>query len=119
MLTLQEIYKATGNFDEDEDDMAPFILCSDVFFWGCADGESLLEEDIPEYEACLEAVEGDHHTAALLYCSRRRHMRPQGAYYTLIPKRFWYLFDAAGPERETGFGNPCAPGEYHPENQAQ
>lgn len=54
--------------------------------------------------------------AGALYAARRRGLRPQGACY---PKdtRLWHLFDQCGPEREVGFGNPFAPGEYDPQSE--
>lgn len=47
-----------------------------------------------------------------LFAARVRGMRPQGAAYTFYPPETWPLFDACGPEREIGFGNPYRPGEY-------
>lgn len=40
-----------------------------------------------------------------------RKERPQGACYP-SNKDLWPLFDACGPEKPTGFGNPYKPGEY-------
>ena len=42
----------------------------------------------------------------LLYCARKRKMRPQGAMYKTIPKTLWHLFDVCGEEREMNMGNP-------------
>lgn len=47
---------------------------------------------------------------SLLFSARSRGMRPQGAYYKLFPRDTWELFDACGPEREVGVGNPYVPG---------
>lgn len=47
-----------------------------------------------------------------LFAARVRGMRPQGACYKGYPKDLWPLFDACGPERETGMGNPHAAEEY-------
>ena len=44
-----------------------------------------------------------------LFCARIRKMRPQGACYAYYDKKDWHLFDACGPERECGFGNPMTP----------
>lgn len=49
---------------------------------------------------------------AELFAARVREMRPQGACYKGYPKDLWPLFDACGPERETGMGNPHAAEEY-------
>jgi hypothetical protein len=44
--------------------------------------------------------------AELLFACRSRNSRPQGAIYKRISKALVPLFDACGPERMTGFGNP-------------
>lgn len=47
-----------------------------------------------------------------LFAARSRKMRPQGAAYKVrYPEELWGLFNAAGPEREVGLGNPRKPGE--------
>lgn len=99
---------------------ALMVTCSDQFFWGSADCEVVTSDNLSALEATLEELQnedGDEEYAPLLWVARQRHMRLQGAAYTYIPERLWPLFDAAGPERETGLGNPCAPGEYKPERQ--
>lgn len=93
----------------------PCINCNDVFFWGCADDEDINDETLPLYHKALDDCSQNHGTAAMLYCARIRKERPQGAIYSCIPKEFWSLFDACGPEKETGFGNPYKPGEYDDE----
>lgn len=86
-----------------------FINCNDVFMWGCSDCEQITPENIEilrsSYEDCEE-------NGAELFCSRVRHMRPQGAWYGYCSRDKWALFDACGPERETGIGNPYKPGAY-------
>ncbi len=80
------------------------INCNDVFFWGCADAEDVeTEEDIKLLEKCLSETETD---GMILYCARRRKMRPQGAIYKGIEEKNWPLFNECGPEREIGLGNP-------------
>ena len=91
------------------------VNCNDLFFWGSADGETITEQDMPTFEAAVEDCGGDLTVGALLWCARRRQQRPQGAYYSYFKKEHWHLFDACGPERETGFGNPYAPGQYQRE----
>lgn len=95
-----------------EEGEIPFINCNDFFAWGCADGEDINEETLPELQKAVEDCKGDMETGALLYCARRRKIRPQGACYSMIPEELWPLFHDCGPERETGFGNPYKPGEY-------
>tara|TARA_Y100000310_G_scaffold59560_1_gene54912 strand:- start:723 stop:1094 length:372 start_codon:yes stop_codon:yes gene_type:complete len=84
------------------------VLCNDFFYWGCADAESITPETLPELRRALEDAPAD---GLLLYCARRRKERPQGAYYKYLGKENWALFDACGPEREVGMGNPHKPGE--------
>jgi len=85
--------------------------CSDVFWWGTADCEEITEENIGVLEqACADlAATGVPAAAAChsaeLFAARVRGMRPQGAAYPTDPA-LWPLFDACGPERETGLGNP-------------
>lgn len=49
--------------------------------------------------------------ASSLFACRSRKMRPQGACYPDDHPELWPLFDACGPEREVGMGNPYRPGE--------
>ena len=86
-----------------------FAQCSDVFAWGCADCEPILPSDIDALERAAAdvraVVDGEFH-AGDLYGARRRGMRPQGAVYEVYPEGLWPLFNACGPEREVGLGNP-------------
>lgn len=90
-------------------DLEFWIVCSDLFAWALADLEKVTPEDFPEFKKALEDAGGDD--GPLLYCCRKRGMRPQGAFYNHFDKENWPLFDACGPERETGIGNPKKPGE--------
>ncbi len=88
----------------------PCVNCNDTFAWGCADGEELTKDNIEIfYQSIEDAGEKD---GPDLFCARVREMRPQGACYGYYDEKNWPLFNACGPERETGFGNPYAPGEY-------
>jgi hypothetical protein len=83
---------------------------SDVFAWGCADAEDLTPERLPilaQAMADLRAVHphDDMYTVDL-YAARIRGMRPQGAAYPTGRAATQALFDACGPERATGLGNP-------------
>lgn len=86
-------------------DLTFMVNCNDLFHWAFADAE-LIESsnDIDQLDAaCKEAG----YDGASLYCARRRKMRPQGACYKHLDEKNWPLFDACGPEREVGFGNPA------------
>lgn len=83
---------------------------NDVFWWGCADAESITGERLPALEQAyvdLKAV-GAEHLLAELYAARIRGMRPQGAAYPDEAK-VQALFDACGPERAIELGNPRKP----------
>lgn len=83
------------------------INCNDLFFWGTADCEELNADTLPIYEACVRDLGSEHnHNAPWLYCCRVRKERPQGACYKYIDHAIRPLFDACGPEKATGFGNP-------------
>lgn len=82
------------------------IDCSDVFAWACADAEDITSDQ--DIDALAQAVQDAGDDGPLLYCARRRHMRPQGAMYDHLKPANWSHFDACGPVRETGVGNPTA-----------
>jgi hypothetical protein len=79
------------------------VLCNDAFYWGSADAEELTQDSFNDLEKSIVDAGDD---GCLLYCARRRGMRPQGAMYEYLDKNSWTLFDACGPEREVGIGNP-------------
>lgn len=81
-----------------------FVICNDFFFWGAADAEGILQEDLELLEQCLI---DDDISGTLLYCARKRKLRPQGAAYkAFLLEESWPLFDACGPEREIDMLNP-------------
>jgi hypothetical protein len=86
------------------------VNVSDVFAWGCADAEDITPERLPILERAwrdCEAADGGEWIAEL-YAARVRGMRPQGASYP-SSAAVAALFDACGPERPTGLGNPRKP----------
>lgn len=83
---------------------------SDVFAWGCADAEDITPDTVDALEqahADCRAAGAEEYTVDL-YAARRRGMKPQGAAYPEKPEA-QALFDACGPERQVGFGNPRNP----------
>lgn len=82
-----------------------YVNCNDAFCWACADAEPINDEDVGELTTALIDAGDD---GPLLYVARRRKMRPQGAMYDHIDLKNWPLFDACGPVREAGLGNPKA-----------
>lgn len=92
----EDVFWSTkGNFE---------IICNDTFHWGGADAEAVTEDDLPLLEQSLKETTG-RPFGEILYCARKRGMRPQGAIYKYIARDLWPLFDAAGPERD-----PAEPG---------
>ena len=87
------------------EDLNFWVNCNDLFVWGCADAVDITEDTVDGLELALADCEG-HQDAIFLYACRHEKMRPQGAIYEHLEKRFWPLFDECGPKRETGFGNP-------------
>lgn len=91
------------------------ITCSDIFFWGSADGEDITEENFDILKQSIKEVkeidEYEVYQGCYLFVARVRRERPQGAAYP-DNKDLWKLFDTCGPEKPTGLGNPYKPGEY-------
>ena len=96
-------------FKEEDNRLAVFALCNDFFVWACADVEEITPENLVVLEGAkvdlAKLGDDEEMYVALLFCSRVRGMRPQGAFYEHLPKPSWPLFDACGPERD-----PSEPG---------
>ena len=105
---------------EEDGEILVAVVCSDMFFWGTADQEELTPDNLSDYEQAIQDMDSlpidglpYRYYGGMLFCARQRKMRPQGAAYPPEPEsEAWKLFDACGPERETGFGNPYEPGQY-------
>lgn len=124
MTTIQELsYQAMVLFEGEgcgalmpsvrEGQLSIYVDCSDAFFWGSADAEELTPETLPilqQAAADLEAAGADNHHLDHLFAARVRKMRPQGACYEFYDEpALRAMFDACGPERVTGLGNPHPP----------
>ena len=116
MITMNELVEADIVWDssEEEENLPTYYMVNmnDFFYWGCADGENVTEEYLPEIDKVIIECNGSIIDGVSLWVCRKRNMRPQGAFYSYIDKTSWPLFDLAGPEREVGLGNPYAPGAY-------
>ena len=90
------------------------VNCNDFFWWGTADAEGITAADLLDLKQAMKDCneEFEFKWGQLLWCARKRKMRPQGPYYSSIPKELWGLFNACGDEREVDCLNPCKPGEY-------
>lgn len=92
-------WRCTGEF-------APvtfFVNCNDLFEWATADCETLTPDDLPALQTSIAEVreidkkgEEDHDWGFLLWCARKRQMRPQQPAYP-NNERLRALFDACGP----------------------
>lgn len=102
------------------------VSCNDVFCWACAEAVEITPENIHIWEQahkdCEEILPNwGYIYAPMLFAARVNQCRPQGACYPTGHdfEKLWPLFDAAGPEREVGLGNPYAPGEYHKKTEEE
>lgn len=117
VLTLANKWDFYGelfwSISEDDDTLVLFRAnCNDLFYWGCADAEEIMPNDIDSLNQAFVDCGGVW--GVWLWCARKRQQRPQGAAYAFFDEALWPLFDACGPVRETGLGNPFEPGEYKP-----
>jgi hypothetical protein len=85
----------------EDDKVTCFINCNDFFWWACGDCEELDDWNLLE-QSLIDA--GDD--GCLLYCARKRKMRPQGAFYKYLKLENLHWFDECGEKREINFGNP-------------
>src|SRR4051812_1287044 len=105
----------------DDGEVRLFANVSDVFAWAGSDCEPIPPDTLPALEQAytdLKAIEAEEFTAEL-YTARQRGQRPQGAAYPSGTHEAWRkvsaLYDACGPERELGLGNPkAAPAHEQP-----
>lgn len=81
-----------------------FVLCSDLFEWGCADSEEITMENLPLLEKAYQLEKeatgikrGIY--ATTLFCCMSRKMRPQKPCYKNNPEWLTKLFDEYGPAR--------------------
>lgn len=83
---------------------------SDVFAWGGSDAEEITPENLPILMQAVADLTSIHRFDAIyapeLFAARLRGMRPQGAAYPKERAATQALFDACGPERDPGLGNP-------------
>jgi hypothetical protein len=73
------------------------VLCSDLFYWATADAEAISWEEYPDL---LKAFDESPKNGELLWCCRKRKLRPQWGMYKYFTPEERNLFNAAGPVRE-------------------
>jgi len=71
--------------------------CNDLFFWATSDLEKIALSDIPDIKT---AITDSPDNGLILWCCRKRKMRPQTPYYGHL-KGEEHLFDACGDERNS------------------
>ena len=74
------------------------VKCSDTFYFASADAESILPEEFDGLRLAIEEA-GDL-WGPILWCARKRKLRPLKPHYIKMTKTQRALFDACGPERE-------------------
>lgn len=104
------VFRVTRALEDDASDLiwrfengAPklYILCSDLFYWACADAEDVTAQNVEVLEQAMkDAAAVDHrHYGALLFCCRVRKMRPQKPVLGRLDDKLRPLFEACGPGR--------------------
>lgn len=90
-----------------DDTLELWANVSDIFDWGSADGEAITPDRLPVLRQALADLALLNATGwiAELYAARLRGMRPQGAAYP-TSHAAQALFNACGPARPLGLGNP-------------
>lgn len=93
-----------------EDSLHFSLDCSDFFMWGCADSQEVTTENLPVLKKAYEDANavGARSWAWALFVCRVQNMRPQGAFYKLIPSTLVPLINETGEERTPQMGDPLA-----------
>jgi len=97
-----------------------FVNCNDVFYWACADCETITPDNLPLLIQSVKDVRSQlaptdvnqfieeyecGSLGAMLFCCRVRGMRPQHPQLEHIDQKFQHLFLACGPERNPKDGD--------------
>lgn len=114
MLKMMKFISESDLFGEivwefKNDEVSFHIICNDLFWSSTADAEEIKEEDIELLKSSIN--DAGFEDGLLLYCARKRGMRPQGAMYKHLNKKNYKFFDECGSRRATGDGNPVKPKE--------
>lgn len=81
------------------DELCSMVVdCNDLFYWACADDEAFdAANDLEDFNL---AYKDSPKNGGILWCCRKRGMRPQNPYYKYFNQEEAKLFDACGPERD-------------------
>jgi hypothetical protein len=87
------------------------MACSDTFYWGCADAETIAPADISLLRDCVAELRSagpcEEMWLGVYFCARKRGMRPMNRWMKDMrekegmPEAVEALFCTAGPERES------------------
>lgn len=87
------------------DDERMFVICSDTFWWGTADGETITFKELRElFDLCREH---GNDWGSTIWCSLKRQMRPMWILEQRMKKAgVWTDEMEALPERKINDANP-------------
>lgn len=95
--TLTLILKEKLHIHVNKKEAELYVNCNDLFWWGCADAESIPLKELPDL---LKALKESPKNGDLLWVARKRKMRPQTPYYKYFNDKEKKLFNACGEPRE-------------------
>lgn len=99
--TIRRAFAVFNSFDGPDSDELWWRVDSEyapiTLLINCNDYPSNIEQLERAYTDCILVNEGPR--AHLLFCCRKRKMRPQKPYYKHLAEALHPLFDACGPER--------------------
>ena len=80
-----------------DEEIKLYVNCNDLFYWACADSEDFELADLDDFKQAYKDSPGNGN---LLWCCRKRKMRPQKPFYRYFDESDAELFNACGPERD-------------------
>lgn len=95
--------------DGEKGDIRFRIDCNDVFCWGAADAELMTADDLDDMQKCIDKcleVGELEDEGLILWISKKRNLRPQGAWFKGKTQELIKLFEEHTEKREVDFGNP-------------
>lgn len=112
-----DAHEDLGWYEAEDGSLRFAVDCSDTFGWGCADSETVHEDELPDLRRAWEdSQELDHDWLwPTLWCARKRGKRPMRAFHATRlghepswapPGTMAALFDQVGPVRERTTWSP-------------
>lgn len=78
------------------EDIKLYVNCNDVFYWVTSDFEPIDESELKDLNECYKLTP----YGGMLWCCRKRKMRPQKHWYEIFNEEETKLFNACGEERD-------------------